>query len=598
MLECTIPQHLRRERSCPVSTPPNWSPPYPAYCARFPKEVDSLVMAVFGAQFASSSLNDGTAISRIKRFMSQGSETVRPSFWEVASVNDKKGALNIAVIAYWPGDESFAGWEEESGFKSWWQSPDRETDGHGWYLEVLHPTLDRFETVFSYNTSPEGAAHLQEHISGEMLEHAYWGSMRDRLAVAQDDDIKAEGTARAAGVSEVPTTSTRIRVAGHKNLCVIRSGQDWSGTVPAERKLYLETMHPVLIEGMNFLRDSGQDIGCYAMNLWDVVDSGTYEANLERTFGLGFFEDLAALEYWSKSHQTHINIFGGFLKYAKKLDNALSLRLFHEVYVLDEGQQFFDCVGSERSIHSYGPLRVDRPASVKHELSALSPTKYVPLRTASTRICTPNFSKPHIIPFPPIMADFAPYQDIPETTRVLSPITSPRASLDRAHNTHSTAGIASPTAQASYQQRDYFSGSPDEDVEEQRSRERVAWNAPLGGPREDVDMFTTSIGLRMDYAACLAYLLLPPAGPVALLVFEHRSDYVRFHAWQSSLLFAFIFVIHIIFSWSSVISWILLAGDLALIGFLTMHAWRDASTLDRYEIPFFGPLATSITDDE
>ena len=63
-------------------------------------------------------------------------------------------------------------------------------------------------------------------------------------------------------------------------------------------------------------------------------------------------------------------------------------------------------------------------------------------------------------------------------------------------------------------------------MEEQR--ERVAWNAPLGGPREDVDMFSTSIGVRMDYAACLAYLVLPPAGPVALLIFEHRSDYVRY----------------------------------------------------------------------
>lgn len=61
----------------------------------------------------------------------------------------------------------------------------------------------------------------------------------------------------------------------------------------------------------------------------------------------------------------------------------------------------------------------------------------------------------------------------------------------------------------------------------EQQRERVAWNAPLAGTREDLDMFSTSIGLRMDHAACLAYLLLPPAGPVALLIFEHRSDYVR-----------------------------------------------------------------------
>lgn len=119
------------------------------------------------------------------------------------------------------------------------------------------------------------------------------------------------------------------------------------------------------------------------------------------------------------------------------------------------------------------------------------------------------------------MADFAPYQDIPETTRALSPpIASPRASLDRTRNI-GTAAVTSPTYQ-SYQQRDYFGGHVSQD-----HQERAAWNTPLGGPREDVDMFSTSIGLRMDYAACLAYLLLPPAGPVALLIFEHRSDYVR-----------------------------------------------------------------------
>lgn len=111
-------------------------------------------------------------------------------------------------------------------------------------------------------------------------------------------------------------------------------------------------------------------------------------------------------------------------------------------------------------------------------------------------------------------------------------------------------------------------------------------------------MFETRLGLRMDYEACLAYLLLPPAGSVLLLVLEHRSDYVRFHAWQASLLFTFIFVMHIIFSWSSIISWLLFTCDIGLIAYLTLRAYRDADTLDRFEVPFFGPLASSILDGE
>ena len=177
-------------------------------------------------------------------------------------------------------------------------------------------------------------------------------------------------------------------------------------------------------------------------------------------------------------------------------------------------------------------------------------------------------------------ANFAPYQDIPESSRALSPppvhsprLTSPRTSLDRTRN------VISPSTRA-YEQHDYFQGQPH--LEEETEPERVAWNAVpstsrggFGRSREDVDMFTTSLGWRLDYEACLAYLLLPPAGGVLLLVLEHQSDYVRFHAWQSSLLFAFIFVIHIIFSWSSWISWLLFIGDVALIGWLTWRTYLD-----------------------
>ncbi|KAF4550933.1 Hypothetical protein D9617_15g042870 [Elsinoe fawcettii] len=112
------------------------------------------------------------------------------------------------------------------------------------------------------------------------------------------------------------------------------------------------------------------------------------------------------------------------------------------------------------------------------------------------------------------------------------------------------------------------------------------------------DVFETSLGFRMDVEAALAYLLLPPAGGVALLVFEHKSDYVRFHAWQSALVFSAAFVLHLLFSWTSVLSWMLFVGDIALIGYLTYHAYRDAETLDRCELPFFGRLASRFVDSE
>lgn len=40
--------------------------------------------------------------------------------------------------------------------------------------------------------------------------------------------------------------------------------------------------------------------------------------------------------------------------------------------------------------------------------------------------------------------------------------------------------------------------------------------------------------MRMDYEAMLAYLLLPPAGGVFLLLVEHKSDYVRYVACRNA----------------------------------------------------------------
>src|SRR5207253_1537621 len=103
----------------------------------------------------------------------------------------------------------------------------------------------------------------------------------------------------------------------------------------------------------------------------------------------------------------------------------------------------------------------------------------------------------------------------------------------------------------------------------------------LGAREGMVSEFDTSLGLRLDYEACLAYLALPPLGPILLLILERKSDYVRFHAWQSSLLFTALFVLHLIFSWSSFLSWVIFLGDLGLMGWLVLKAYRDADTLDR-----------------
>ncbi|KAF3012748.1 hypothetical protein G7054_g3232 [Neopestalotiopsis clavispora] len=192
--------------------------------------------------------------------------------------------------------------------------------------------------------------------------------------------------------------------------------------------------------------------------------------------------------------------------------------------------------------------------------------------------------------------DFAPYQSSPpEHSRPFSPAQSPspRISLDRQRSGY----IASPPPlQHPQPQRQWTSTLP-------------GGYAPVGGSSGvgagygneagyGVDAFDTSLGVRLDYEAAASYLALPPLGAIVMLILERKSDYVRFHAWQSSLLFTAIFVLHLLFSWSTFLGWIIFLGDLALMGFMALKAYRDADTLDRYEIPIFGQLASKFVDDE
>ncbi|RYO96521.1 hypothetical protein DL766_010247 [Monosporascus sp. MC13-8B] len=343
MLDSAIPEHLRRERTRPAKTPStDFQPPYPSHSARFPKNASDLVMAILGAQYKSASEVDGAAQSKLSTFLAY--ENSPPSFSEWASVTDNKGFRNIAALAYWPSNAAYEAWAAQSGFRNWWQALKPEDHKHGWFLEVFFPTMDRFETIF--NTEwPEGSAHMREGWSGQIQEHGYWGSMRDRLPSAQNDDLV--GTKATADDFKPPLTSDvsgRVRIPGRKNLTVIRSGQDWLGTTQEERELYLETMHPVLTRGMDFLRDHGDEVGCFSCRFMDIIDPSIRKANKDRTFGLAYFDDLASLESWCKEHPTHLAIFGSFHRYAKKLNNNVTLRVFHEVLVLEPEQQFFEYI--------------------------------------------------------------------------------------------------------------------------------------------------------------------------------------------------------------------------------------------------------------
>lgn len=332
-MESAIPAHLRVARRCPVAMPDDHQPPFSAWTARFSSLTGQVVMAYFGVQAATA-----IAPAALHAVTGRFSSPYAPAHWDLATCVDDAGFHNLIAIAYWPSPQQFERWKTSSLFSAWWHAAEREAGEYGYFLEVVSPQADSFETIFSDRASPEGVASLAEGMSGEMQEHGYWGSARDRLPRAQIDALSGSATAPSA-----TRTGKRVVLAGRENLCLIRSGQDWSATQQQERQKYLSEVEPVLREGMHFLRDSGHTIGCLNCRYMQVLDVNSH-AVMEKTFGLAHFSDMAALELWAKSHPTHVAIFGGFMRYVQELNFNIALRLWHEIVVVPATAQHFEYI--------------------------------------------------------------------------------------------------------------------------------------------------------------------------------------------------------------------------------------------------------------
>lgn len=347
-MESAIPRHLKAERKCPVNTPDQYAPPYPAWTARFTPLKAQIVMAYFGVQ--SPIEHDISVLAPITgRFSGMNA----PEHWDIASCMDVYGYHNLIAIAYWPSVQAFEQWKTDSGFQEWWQAEQRESEAYGYFLEVVSPDASQFETLFSDKQSPEGVAHLSGGMSDEIVEHAYWGSARDRLPIAQTQSL--DGTTEPQKMKQV---GNRVWVQGKDNLCLIRSGQDWSATQDTEREKYLKEIEPVFHDGMNFLRDEGDSVGCFSCRYMRVRDQSTGE-RIEKTFGLAHFNSMGELEAWARNHPTHVAIFGGFMRYVQELNFQIALRLYHEISVIPASAQYFEYVNCHKKSGLLGQFTMD-----------------------------------------------------------------------------------------------------------------------------------------------------------------------------------------------------------------------------------------------
>jgi aldoxime dehydratase len=330
-MESAIPQHLQTTRSRHRRVGDDYRPPYPSFVARYKPSISDVVMAYFGVQYRGDA--PAAATRSLSEIASRFSGPDGPGHWDRAHYIDQAGYSNVVSVAYWNHVARFDAWFA-SAREAW---TGQSGDGIGRFIEILRPSVARYETLFSSPDRAEGLAVIADGMSGEVQEHAYWGGMRDRIPLSQTSEM-AHG-----GKPLLVRDGTRLRVIAHNNLCLIRSGQDWSDTEASERKMYLEDVEPVLREGMDFLRDEGSSIGCYANRYMRVL--GKDDAPAEKSYGQSWWQSLSALERWAESHPTHVRIFGAAMKYLSTLGPSAKLRLYHEVTVATADEQFFEYAG-------------------------------------------------------------------------------------------------------------------------------------------------------------------------------------------------------------------------------------------------------------
>lgn len=333
-MESAIPAHLSVERVHPPRKPASFRPPYPSFSARFGPGVEQVVMAYLGVQYATPQPPALVRIALVE-LLASAHGVDGPDHRDQARYIDEAGYHNILTILYWTDPQDFDRWREHHES---WTGPQHTSAQAGFFSEVLQPSTQRFETLFSSDRT-DGVSVAADTLSGEIQEHGYWGGARDRIPLAQTDHLDPSGE---LSVQTEPSTGL-VTLRPHDNLCLIRSGQDWTETDGDERRMYLEDVEPVLRAGMDFLREDGLKIGCYANRYLRVTtDEGV---KTDKSFGMSWWRSLQDLETWAESHPTHVAIFRAALKYLSTMGVNARLRLSHEVTITEAGQQDFRYLG-------------------------------------------------------------------------------------------------------------------------------------------------------------------------------------------------------------------------------------------------------------
>jgi heme-degrading monooxygenase HmoA len=228
---------------------------------------------------------------------------------DVVESDDQEGARNRIALAYWDDLDAHDAWAAQPAVRAWWEESEV-----GRWREVCTVAPERIETLHSDGELGPGQGSAQLSLIAPTDVHEYPGAMRDRMAISRSDPLA-------------------------RDLCFIRTAQDWTGCGPAERARYLEHVEPTLRRGAEYLASEPEESGCLSARF-------AREPGRDRSCVLAWFRSLADLERWTHSHPTHLSILSEFFALVEQGGGQIELALWHEVFTLPPGAarlEYRDC---------------------------------------------------------------------------------------------------------------------------------------------------------------------------------------------------------------------------------------------------------------
>jgi Haem-containing dehydratase len=307
---------------------PDHEPRFPGFTAQIPEQVTEIVFCQYGA----SAPDAQAAAGEVERLRGVFAGDAAPDVLDRGVFVDRAGEHNDVLLVYWFDRQRFEAWRESAATRSAWRAH-ADSGPIGVWRETATISRSRLESLYSHPPGFARTSGISDSFEQDVTPyHDYWGAARDRIAESRHDPLHGE-LDRLDSVPSPETRGRRLTVTGPANLCLIRTAQDWTQS-RTFRDVYLNDVAPVKDAGMEFLRRT-PETGCIeARNISETDLDGRL---LDRSCTVAWFISLGHLEDWSKSHKTHLAIYGSFFKMLQHSSDPLDVVFWHEVSVLPRG---------------------------------------------------------------------------------------------------------------------------------------------------------------------------------------------------------------------------------------------------------------------